>query len=149
MTHGLDSNRQVLQQWAELFPQLPLPTSWQKFQDEHLAQAMQVQEQAPWLADLLSGNASAALKLNAIEGKLPTQADYQAHLQRQAQAQRDAEAEALKKLSQEADAMGRAREGDRRWEALQAAQAQHEQQHQLLQNQARDFERRLAERAGR
>ena len=111
MTHGLDSNPQVLRQWAELFPQLPLPTSWPKFQDEHLAQAMQVQEQAPWLADLLSGNASAALKLNAIEGKLPTQADYRAHLQAQAQQRMNAEEAALKALSEQADAARRARIG--------------------------------------
>ena len=147
MSHGLDLNRQVLQQWAELFPQLPLPTNWQKFQDEHLAQAMQVQEQMPWLADLLSGNASASLKLAAIEQKLPTQADFAAHKQAQAQAARDAEEAALKALSGQADQMRRDRVGEKRFEAEQQLEQQRQASLQQQQEATREFEQRMARAA--
>ena len=117
--HGFENNLQLLKQWAEIHPQLPLPSDWKQFQEQHLNAALQTMNQAPWIVQLLDGSAPAGLKAAAIEGKLPTQADYARHLQQQVQAQRDAEAEALKRLSEQADAAGRARLGDRRFEAEQ------------------------------
>ena len=102
--HGFENNLQLLKQWAEIHPQLPLPTDWKQFQERHLNAALQTMNQAPWIVQLLDGSAPAGLKAAAIEGKLPTQADYARHLQQQAQAQRTAEEEALKKLSEQADA---------------------------------------------
>ena len=145
--HGFENNLQLLKQWAEIHPQLPLPSDWKQFQEQHLNAALQTMNQAPWIVQLLDGSAPAALKVAALEGKLPTQADYARHLQQQAQAQRTAEEEALKKLSEQADAAGRARLGDRRFEAEQAAQAQHEQRLQMQQQQTAEFEQRMARRA--
>ena len=105
--------------------------------------------QAPWIVQLLDGSAPAGLKAAAIEGKLPTQADYARHLQQQAQAQRSAEEAALKALSEKADAAGRARLGDRRFEAEQAAQAQYEQRLQEQRQQTAEFEQRMGMRAAR
>ena len=145
--HGFENNLQLLKQWAEIHPQLPLPSDWKKFQEQHLNAALQTMNQAPWIVQLLDGSAPAGLKAAAIEGKLPSQADYQAHLQAQAQAQRSAEEQALKALSEQADAAGRARLGDRRFEAEQKAQAEHEQRLQMQRQQTAEFEQRMARRA--
>ena len=145
--HGFENNLQLLKQWAEIHPQLPLPTDWKRFQEQNLNAALQTMNQAPWIVQLLDGSAPAGLKAAALEGKLPTQADYQAHLQAQAQQRMNAEEEALKKLSEQADAAGRARLGDRRFEAEQQAQVQYEQRLQEQQLQTREFEQRMARRA--
>ena len=145
--HGFENNVQMLKQWAELHPQLPLPSNWKEFQQANMGAALKTMEQAPWIYQLLDGSAPAGLRAAALEGKMPTPADYQAHLQRQAQEAHNDEEAALKKLSEQAEAMGRKRMGDRAFDAQQEAEHQRQQELQQQQEQTREFEQRMARTA--
>ena len=145
--HGFENNLQMLKQWAELHPQLPLPSNWKEFQQANMGAALKTMNEAPWIYQLLDGSAPAGLRAAALEGKMPTPADYQAHLQRQAQEAHNAEEAALKGISEKADRLGRKNLGDRRFEAQQQAEHQRQQKLQQQQEATREFEQRMARTA--
>ena len=145
--HGFENNVQMLKQWAELHPQLPLPSNWKEFQQANMGAALKTMNEAPWIYQLLDGSAPAGLRAAALEGKMPTPADYQAHLQRQAQQQHNDEEAALKKLSEQADQMRRDRVGEKRFEAEQQLEQQRQASLQQQQEATREFEQRMARTA--
>ena len=145
--HGFENNVQMLKQWAELHPQLPLPSNWKEFQQANMGAALKTMNEAPWIYQLLDGSAPAGLRAAALEGKMPTPEGYQRHLQQQAQQQHNAEEAALKGISEKADRLGRKNLGDRRFEAQQQAEHQRQQKLQQQQEATREFEQRMARTA--
>ena len=145
--HGFENNVQMLKQWAELHPQLPLPSNWKEFQQQNMGAALKTMNEAPWIYQLLDGSAPAGLRAAALEGKMPTPEGYQKHLQQQAQQQHNDEEAALKKLSEQADQMRRDRVGEKRFEAEQQLEQQRQASLQQQQEATREFEQRMARAA--
>lgn len=83
MPHGLDNCQPVLRRWAA-HSDGPLPTDWKDFQGKNTAEAIRIQQADPELASLLSGQAPAGLKADALGGKLsPVPPDLQKMAQQQ------------------------------------------------------------------
>ena len=70
MPHFLDENVSVLRRWAAV-SDTPMPSDWKEFQSQNAGAAISLEQQDPELVQLLSGTASAALKADALTGKLP------------------------------------------------------------------------------
>ena len=68
MQHGLDQCGPVLRRFAAAVPNTPLPSDWGKFAATNQTLAMEVTAKDPELVSLLSGNANAALKADALSG---------------------------------------------------------------------------------
>ena len=147
--HGFENNVALLTQWDELHPGVPLPASWSKFVQANTNAAIDTANRAPWVVQLLDGTAPAGLRAAALQGNLPTIEGHQQQLQQQAAAQ---EAEYQRQeagLQEKFEAQRRARMGDRRFEAEQQAELQRQQRLQQQQEQTREFEKNLAQRAFR
>ena len=80
--HGFDNNTAVLRRWAAQAPELPLPSDWETFARQMVAQATKIEEADPVLVQLLSGKASAGLKADVLQGKFPERAPDQASIKR-------------------------------------------------------------------
>lgn len=70
MNHQLDSCPSVLRRWAEFQPGTMLPNNFKNWEYANLPEALRLKREDPELHQLLSGTASAELKLRAIEGTL-------------------------------------------------------------------------------
>ena len=68
--HGLDSNISVLRRWAS-HSERPLPTNWYAFRQAHTDEALAVEAADPLLVSLLNRTASADLRADAIENRIP------------------------------------------------------------------------------
>ena len=82
MPHYLDENVAVLRRWAAISDG-PLPEDWQKFASNNIDKATAVEVRDPELALLLSGKAPAALKADALTGKLSHQGPDHAAIAKQ------------------------------------------------------------------
>ena len=95
MTHGLQDNVSVLRRWAA-HGGSQLPTNWRQFEAENFAQAQHLRKVDPDLVALLSGNASASLRADALTGKFSqVPPDYE---QQQRQAAFDRKEALVKKM---------------------------------------------------
>ena len=76
MTHGLDSCIPVLRRWAALSKK-PLPSDWRTFERNNATEALNIRTRDPEIVDLLSGQAGASLRADALSGAIspvaPTQ----------------------------------------------------------------------------
>ena len=82
MPHYLDENVAVLRRLAAISDG-PLPEDWQKFASNNIDKATAVELRDPELALLLRGKAPAALKADALTGKLSHQGPDHAAIAKQ------------------------------------------------------------------
>ena len=69
MAHSLGQNLSVLRHWAH-HSDTALPADWHSFARENASIALNIEREDPVLVSLLSGNATASVTADAIEGKL-------------------------------------------------------------------------------
>ena len=145
MQHGLDQCAPVLRRFAAAVPGTPMPSDWGTFAAKNQTLAMEVGAKDPELVSLLSGNASAGLKADALSGAFsPVPPDQKKEASKLLQSQ---VSDLLQKLDRDPDQMTYSLQlaslsptAHANWKKQQQAKTPDDDQlrHQQLQDEAED-----------